>query len=352
VTAGALRPASAEEAAAALAEATAARATVRLVGGGTRLRAGLPLPADRVLKTASLRRVVAHEPADLTATVEAGLPALELAALLAERGQCWPQADLRPGSTVGGVLAAAASGRGRLRYGPVRDSLLEVVLATGDGRLVKGGGRTVKGVAGYDIPRLAVGARGTLGLIVQVTLKLWPLPPARGWFAAEGPLSARWELAGAALRGDLLPAAVVLSPGAVHVELAGPEEDVAAPAGMAPAAAPPAPAWPATARAGVHPPALPRALEALERDGIPYEALAGVGAVRAGIEDAAALARVRAIARDAGGHAVVEDGPDELRADPWGPAPPGLAAMRRLRAAFDPAGILNPGEFVGEAAAA
>ena len=133
----ALSPATPQEAAAALAEATAARASVAVVGGGTRSRRGRPgPPADRELRTTAMRRVVAHEPADLTVTVEAGLPAAELAELAASAGQGWPQADIRPGSTVGGVLAAAASGRERLRMGAVRDSLLEVVLATGDGRLV------------------------------------------------------------------------------------------------------------------------------------------------------------------------------------------------------------------------
>ena len=138
-----------------------------------------------------LRQVIEHTPAELTVTLEAGLHATELADRLSAAGQWWPQADIRPGSTVGGILAAAASGRGRLRHGPVRDSLLEVVLVTGDGRIVKAGGRTVKGVAGYDIPRLAVGSQGTLGVITQVTLKLWPTPPARGWFAMEGSLDER-----------------------------------------------------------------------------------------------------------------------------------------------------------------
>jgi len=347
---GALRPASPEEAAAALAEATAARATVRLVGGGTRSRAGRPAAADRELSTRALRRVVAHEPADLTATVEAGLPALELSELLAAEGQCWPQADLRPGSTVGGVLAGAASGRARLRFGPVRDSLLEVVLATGDGRLVKAGGRTVKGVAGYDIPRLAVGAHGTLGAIVQVTLKLWPLPAAHGWFACDGTLAERWALAEGLLRGGARPAAIVLTPGRLHVELAGPPEDVRAPAGLAAAPAPEEPRWPGTLRVGVHPPALPELLRSLEEAGRAYEALAGVGAARVAVATPEDVARVREVAVAAGGHAVVEDAPDELRGDPWGPPPPGLAAMRRLRAAFDPAGILNPGAFVGDPA--
>ena len=132
---------------------------------------------------------------------------------------------------MGGVLAAAASGRERLRMGAVRDSLLEVVLATGDGRLVTGGGRTVKGVAGYDIPRLAVGSLGTLGVIVQVTLKLWPVPAAAGWFGAEGPLPERLAAVARALAGPARPASVLLAPGAVAVELIGPEEDVRAPDG-------------------------------------------------------------------------------------------------------------------------
>src|SRR6185312_4854151 len=163
-----------------------------------------------------------------------------LAGLLGAEGQCWPQADLRPGSTVGGVLASAASGRARLRFGPVRDSLLEVVLATGDGRLVKGGGRTVKNVSGYDIPRLAVGSHGTLGVIVQVTLKLWPLPPASGWYAAEGGIDERLALGERLLAELHRPAAVLLTPGRLWIRLDGYPDDVSAPEGTGPAD-PPAP---------------------------------------------------------------------------------------------------------------
>ena len=174
-----MTPATAEEVAELLRAASADRRPVTSVGGGTRSRRGVPTDPGARLATSGLRRVIDHTPAELTATVEAGLPATELADRLAAAGQWWPQADIRPGSTVGGILAAAATGRGRLRHGPVRDSLLEVVLVTGDGRIVTGGGRTVKGVAGYDIPRMAVGSLGTLGVIAQVTLKLWPTPPSR-----------------------------------------------------------------------------------------------------------------------------------------------------------------------------
>lgn len=267
----ALTPRTPAEASEALAEATAARASVAVTGGGTRSRRGRPgPPADRELRTTGLDRVVAHEPADLTLTVEAGMPVTEAVRIAASAGQAWPQADVREGSTVGGVLATAASSRQRLRSGAVRDSLLEVVIATGDGRLVTAGGRTVKGVSGYDIPRLAVGSLGTLGVIVQATLKLWPLPPSRAWFTAGGPLAERIAAAERVLAGGVRPASVLLGPGGVAVELAGPPEDVRAPEGFAPLAVAPAePAGEGLLEAGVAPPLLGGWPPAWRRRGCP-----------------------------------------------------------------------------------
>jgi glycolate oxidase FAD binding subunit len=231
----------------------------------------------------------------------------------------------------------------------VRDSLLEVVLATGDGRLVKGGGRTVKGVAGYDVPRLAVGSLGTLGVITQVTLKLWPEPPARAWHRFAGPLEDRLAHAEAVRRGPVPATALLVTPDALHVCLEGPPEDVVAPRGLSPATAPPAPAWDATAEIGVPPMRLAELVRALEAEGTAYEAQVGVGICRAAPASAPHVGALRALAAGLGGHLQLIDAPEELRGEP-APPPPGLELMRRLRAAFDPAGVLNAPMFVGAAA--
>ena len=346
---GFVSPTTAEEVADALRAASAEHRHVTTTGGGTRSRNGRHADPGTQLSTAGLRQVIEHTPAELTVTLEAGLHATELAERLSAAGQWWPQADIRPGSTVGGILATAASGRGRLRHGPVRDSLLEVVLVTGDGRIVKAGGRTVKGVAGYDIPRLAVGSLGTLGVMTQVTLKLWPTPPARAWFAMEGSLDERLAAATRIRAERWRPAAILLTPGRLSIDLVGSTADVTAPPGTSDACAPAEPVGRGLVDVGVAPVAVAPVVRELERLGNDYIAEFGVGQCRIAIETAADLGALRTLAHAHGGHAVVIDGQDDLRADPWGTPPPGLAIMKRIKQAFDPAGILNPGRFVGEA---
>jgi glycolate oxidase FAD binding subunit len=142
---------------------------------------------------------------------------------------------------------------------------------------------------------------------------------------------------------------VLLTPGAVAVELVGPEEDVRPPEGMrALAEAPPEPAGRGTLEAGVPPPRLGDLVARLEDAGLGYEARMGVGTCLVAVEVPEDVGRARAWALELGGHAQVVDGPDDLRADPWGPPPPGLELMRRLRDAFDPAGVLNRGMLLWE----
>ncbi|MFN8110223.1 MAG: FAD-binding protein [Thermoleophilia bacterium] len=340
-------PADREALAALLRDRSASGTPVGVVGGGSGSRRGWDVAAPHTtLSTRGLDRIVSHEPADLTVTVEGGVPVATLQAALAQRGQTWIQAGHRPDATVGGVLATALSGHRRLRFGAVRDSLLQVVLATGDGRIVSAGGKTVKGVAGYDIPRLAVGSLGTLGVIVEVTLKLWPAPPSAAWFTATGDPTSLAALGARVLRDVHQPGAVLLEPGRLLVEIIGPADDLVAPAGMAPCDAPADPAFPATASVGVPPTAVADLAGRLARLGVRFRAQMGVGTCEVELRDPSDVPAVREAALALGGHAVVTDAPPEFRADPWGPPPPGLAIMRRLRTAFDPAGVLNPGMFI------
>jgi len=128
--------------------------------------------------------VVEHEPAEMTVRVRAGTTVAELDDVLGEHGQCvaLPAHD---GATVGGVLAVGRSGIRRLGWGPVRDTVLEVRYVSADGRLIKGGGPTVKNVSGYDLPRLFVGSLGTLGIIAEVVLRVRPVPACERWFSGE-----------------------------------------------------------------------------------------------------------------------------------------------------------------------
>jgi glycolate oxidase FAD binding subunit len=172
-----VEPRTAGDLAALLGWASRERLTVVIRGGGTKLGWGrTPTPIDLLISTRGLNRVIAHEHADLTASVEAGATLDELNTVLAHARQWLPIDSAGDGSTVGGAIATNDSGPLRHRYGTPRDVLIGVRLATADGRLVKAGGNVVKNVAGYDLGKLVSGSFGALAAIVGATFKLLPVP--------------------------------------------------------------------------------------------------------------------------------------------------------------------------------
>ncbi len=180
-----IEPASAEDVAATLASASKQRASVVIRGGGTKMGWGrTPAAVDIVLSTKRLTALVAHEHADLTATMQAGARLDEVNRALARHGQWLPVESAFDETTLGGAIATNDSGPLRHRYGTPRDLLIGIRLALTDGRLIKAGGNVVKNVAGYDVGKLMSGSHGSLAAIVSATFKLMPLPGASSTLVA------------------------------------------------------------------------------------------------------------------------------------------------------------------------
>jgi glycolate dehydrogenase FAD-binding subunit len=206
-------PRTAAEAGLALAAAGAEGAIVALRGAGTKAnRPPAPRSIDVVIDSTSLNGIVEHAAADLTVTVKAGTTLARLDEALAAAGQFWPcDAPFAATATVGGTIAASANGALRLRYGAIRDLLLGARMLTPGGVLVRTGARVVKSVAGYDLHKLLAGSFGTLGLIVEATLKVAPLPETEALVVARFSSPAFACAAARAISGSpLLPMAVTL----------------------------------------------------------------------------------------------------------------------------------------------
>ncbi|HSM66127.1 MAG TPA: FAD-binding protein [Ilumatobacteraceae bacterium] len=157
------------------------------------------------------------EPAEMTIRCGAATPVAEVDAALAEHGQC---VAIPTGGTIGGAVAVGQSGIRRLGWGPLRDTVLQVHYVSAAGELVKAGGPTVKNVSGFDLCRLLVGSRGTLGFLAELILRTRPLPAYERWFRADGD---PWELLGALYR----PTSVLWNGEQTWVLLGGHPGDVA-----------------------------------------------------------------------------------------------------------------------------
>jgi len=385
-----LTPSDEAEASAMVAEARGRGETLDIVGGGSRAGLGRPPEGKRRLSSARLDGIVFHEPAEMTLRAKAGTPLAVVAAALEAHGQMLPfepidHRALYGGGepTIGGLVAANASGPRRVSAGAARDSVIGLRLVNGRGEAITTGGRVMKNVAGLDLVKLNCGALGTLGFLTEATVKLLPKPEseativirrlddARAIAAMTAALGSPFGVSGAAMlspgmgrefsRTFLRVEGVVASVdhraekmlallaefGAERV-LKGEDsrrlwravrdvEFLAEPRARA--------VWRVGVRAS-------RAVEFLARLG--PRALAhlfdcGGGLVWLSTEPTPAdAAAVRAALAPLGGHATLVRAPEALRAaiDVFRPQPPALSALtRRVKAAFDPNGVFNRGRM-------
>lgn len=306
-----------------------AAVAVEIAGAGT-LLSRLPEPPSCVRIDMGLHTgIVSYEPSDLVVTVRAGTRVEELNAALAEHRQECPIEG--PGSTVGGRIASGLSGVRRLGAGALRDWLLGARIITAAGTAAVLGGRTVKNVTGYDLPRLLCGSWGTLGVLAQVTLRVRPIPFFQAWYATDATPAE-------VLRALYRPAAIVRTRERTHVLLEGHPDDCAGQAARAAMTEAPAPHLPAGARLAVPPARIQDILARIPGD---CAAEVGVGIIHAD-PPAHALASLRRACVEVGGRLLVLCRGSGVRA--FGDAD-SSAFDARVKRAFDPAGLLAPWRF-------
>lgn len=335
------------------------RKPLRLRGGGSKDFYGGPLVGE-VLDTRGYSGILGYEPAELVITARAGTPLAEIKSALAPRRQflaCEPP-TFGGDATLGGAVAAGLSGPRRATAGSLRDFVLGVKLMDGEGRELKFGGQVMKNVAGFDVSRLIAGSLGTLGLILDVSLKVLPMPAANATLRFELPQDRaldtinRWA-------GQPLPlAATCWHDGILTLSLSGAQAAVMTACeklGGERMAEPAAESFWAALReqdagffAGAAPLwrlSLPSVTPPLD---LPEPQLIEWGGAQRwmrGVVDAASLRRVAA---QAGGHATLFRGGDKGDRV-FTPLPATLMEVhRRLKQSFDPYGVFNPGRLYAE----
>ena len=391
--ASSVAPASEEELAGAVAEAARSGQPIAVEGNGTKRAMLRPVQAARTLSTRNLTGITLYKPQELILSARAGTPLPEIEAALAERGQHLIAEPPEPGplfgadrpATLGGVVATNLSGPRRINAGAMRDHVMGIRAVTGTGEVFRSGGRVLKNVTGLDLAKLLTGSHGTLGVLTEITLKVLPAPERTATVALRVPdlpagvralsagLGTPYGVSGAALlldgeegkdeplallRIEDFAESVAYRAARLRDELArlgdaslvedAESRDLwrrvrdAEPLGAEPGDA----VW----RVSVRPTAGPAVARVVRAAGL-YRLLLdwGGGLVWvAGPPTAEAHAAVAAAARAEGGAFVLFRAPDSLRAAvavlPEEPAP--LAAIgQRVKAALDPARVLNPGRM-------
>jgi glycolate oxidase FAD binding subunit len=359
-------------------------------GGGTKLDWGVtPDRVDRVIDTTGLDGIKEWNAADMTATVQAGMPLARFQAELAAAGQ-WLAVDPPLGegesATVGGVFAANDAGPRRLRFGPIRDLVIGLVFVLADGTVARCGGKVIKNVAGYDVAKLFCGSLGTLGLVAEITVRLHPRPEAGVTVRVTADAAAAPGLLAGIQAAPLEPVALDWAQDALWVRFQGRAAGVEAQAGLVCHLAgnlgfaaeelrgqAEDDAWRALVGglAGSRGETVVRGSTLPDRFGPAADALrvtaaeagvqatlhshVGLGLHTARLSGGDALAHARAVAgwrrqlADLGGHAVVRRRAPgvEGAVAVFGPDPSGVEVMRRVKSLFDPRNRCAPGRFGG-----
>jgi glycolate oxidase FAD binding subunit len=395
-------PASEAEAASLIASLAAARTPVELVGGGSKRGVGRPVNAGVTLSSSALSGITAYVPTEMVISAKAGTPLADVEAELARNGQrfAFEPGDWRAllGSagepTLGAVAAANVSGPRRFVAGAARDSLLGVRFINGAGEIIKNGGRVMKNVTGLDLAKVLAGSWGTLSFLTEVTFKVQPVPETEatvvilglseldGVKAMARALATHAEVSGAAHLPELVNASVLdgamKGPGLTALRIEGLAQsvsvrvaflkdvfkagdvhvlDAAASAALWAAVRDVTPFRPATARdarpvwrVSMAPDCAVLMVDALRRQaGLSafYDWQGGLAWLR--MEHGAEAGALRAMmARFGSGHATLvrADAVTRAAVPVFEPEPKAIAALSaRVRAAFDPAGIFNPGRM-------
>jgi glycolate oxidase FAD binding subunit len=386
-------PSTVDEAGEVLRESALRGKSLAFIGGGTDLELGTaPRRIDAVVRTGRLSRVVEYSPSDQIVVAEAGLTLGELQRTLASHRQRLAlDPPLPERKTVGGIIAANAYGPRRARFGSVRDLIIGISFVRADGTLARGGGKVVKNVAGFDLPKLMIGSLGTLGLITSVNFRLHPLPeeevtlhlPGRSGAGLRSlvrgikeaqlePTSvvAAWREADrfdVAVRFEGLRAGIAEQcerlTGLVRREAAGACETLDEPAARAFWSRHDEVRTTGALRAKITAlpthveriagEILPGLLAALTNPGFLWYATLGLGFLAGLPADADSAARAILAARERiaglGGTLTLQAAPSAIRerVDVWGPPPPALPLMQSVKNRLDPETRLSPGRFVG-----
>ena len=332
---------------------------MRIRGGGTKDFYGNE-PRGDLLETRSCAGISAYEPSELVITARGGTRLSELDDALSKQGQFLPfePPGFGSGATLGGCVAAGLSGPRRASAGAVRDFVLGATILDGRGRMLVFGGQVMKNVAGYDVSRLLAGSLGTLGLMLEISLKVAPRPVSELTLAFEMAQANALESMNRWAGQPLPISATAWRDGALHLRLSGAQgalREAAQKLGGGQVDAAAAARFWSEIREQTEPffvlalplwrLSLPSRAPQID---LPGEQLIEWGGALRWLKSNADATTVRAAAAGAGGHATLFRANDKP-AGAFAPLPAELARLHReLKSAFDPAGILNPGRLYQE----